>query len=215
MGNTTAEAALESPQQERSRQLRRYSRARPGLFAAGFATYGLLYCTQPLLPAFSESFGVTPAESALTLSLATQSMAFCMLIAGALSESWGRRWMMIGSMGIASIVTLLAALLPGWHTLLALRAVTGMALAGVPPVIVAYMTEEFAALATALASALATKTRTAAPASASLRSLSAACALRRVNSSLAPFRSASHSSLLPSAALEAAPLRLVGLLEGS
>ncbi len=147
MGEQAADAALESPAQERSRQQRRYARARPGLFAAGFATYGLLYCTQPLLPAFSESFGVSPAESALTLSLATQSMAVCMLIAGALSESWGRRWMMIGSMGIAAIVTLLAALLPGWHTLLALRAVTGMALAGVPPVIAAYLTEEFAVIA--------------------------------------------------------------------
>jgi len=50
-----------------------YLRANLALFLAGFATFSLLYCVQPLLPAFAKSFRVSPAESSLAMSLSIVS----------------------------------------------------------------------------------------------------------------------------------------------
>ena len=48
-----------------------FRRVNLALFAAGFATFGLLYCVQPLLPEFTRDYGVSEAVSALSLSLTT------------------------------------------------------------------------------------------------------------------------------------------------
>ena len=58
---------------------------------AGFATFSLLYCVQPLLPAFAQDFRVSPAESSLALSLSTGFLAVAILGASAVSEVLGRR----------------------------------------------------------------------------------------------------------------------------
>ena len=55
------------------------------LFCAGFATFALLYYVQPLLPVFSESFGLGAAQASLALSVTTGLMAPAMLVAGAIS----------------------------------------------------------------------------------------------------------------------------------
>ena len=47
-----------------------FRRINLALFAAGFATFGLLYCVQPLLPEFTRDYGVNEAVSALSLSVA-------------------------------------------------------------------------------------------------------------------------------------------------
>lgn len=66
-----------------------FRRVNLALFAAGFATFGLLYCVQPLLPEFTRDYGVSEAVSALSLSLTTFVLAFGMLFVGALSDAWG------------------------------------------------------------------------------------------------------------------------------
>ena len=62
-----------------------YRKAGTALFLLGFASFSLIYCVQPLLPAFAESFALTPAESALALSLTTGFLAISILLAGAFS----------------------------------------------------------------------------------------------------------------------------------
>ena len=57
------------------------------LFAAGFSTFALLYCVQPLMPEFSREFGVGAAASSLSLSLTTGLLAVSMLVASSLSEA--------------------------------------------------------------------------------------------------------------------------------
>jgi nicotinic acid phosphoribosyltransferase len=57
------------------------------LFCAGFATFALLYYVRPLLPVFSESFGLGAAQASLALSVPTGLMAPAMLVAGAISET--------------------------------------------------------------------------------------------------------------------------------
>src|SRR5699024_6818231 len=73
---------------------RAFWQANLALFAAGVATFGLLYCVQPLMPGFSRHFGVSEAVSALSLSVTTAVLAVSMLFAGALSDTLGRKRVM-------------------------------------------------------------------------------------------------------------------------
>ena len=51
-----------------------YHRITLALFLAGLATFALLYATQPLLPLLSTDFGVSPAQSAWSVSFATAGL---------------------------------------------------------------------------------------------------------------------------------------------
>ena len=64
-----------------------YLRANLALFAAGFSTFSLLYCVQPLMPLLAHDFGLTPAQTSLVLSVSTLLLACAILFAGLLSES--------------------------------------------------------------------------------------------------------------------------------
>jgi YNFM family putative membrane transporter len=119
-----------------------YLRANLALFAAGFSTFSLLYCVQPLMPLLAHDFGLTPAQTSLVLSVSTLLLAFAILFAGLLSESIHRKTLMGGSLVLSSGLTLLAAVLPGWHDLLVTRALLGIVLGGVPAVAMAYLAEE-------------------------------------------------------------------------
>lgn len=121
---------------------RRFLRASAALFMAGFATFSLLYCTQPLLPEFATAFGLSPATSSLALSAATASLAFSILLASALSETLGRRGLMFASLCAAALLNLCAALAPAWGWLLAARTLEGVVMGGVPAVAMAYLAEE-------------------------------------------------------------------------
>jgi MFS transporter, YNFM family, putative membrane transport protein len=121
-----------------------YRRISFALFLAGFATFSLLYCVQPLLPLFASEFDVGAAQSSLALSLSTGSLAFSILCAGALSERLGRRGVIFASMALAAVFNMCAALEPTWHGILIARALEGLALGGVPAVAMAYLAEEIA-----------------------------------------------------------------------
>jgi YNFM family putative membrane transporter len=119
-----------------------FHRTNLALFAAGFSTFALMYCVQPLMPVFTHVFQVGAAESSLSLSLTTGTLAFAMLVASALSEAWGRKPVMVASLFASAVLTSLAALMPSWHGLLVLRALMGLTLSGLPAVAMAYVSEE-------------------------------------------------------------------------
>jgi YNFM family putative membrane transporter len=119
-----------------------YRRLSIALFAAGIATFSSLYCTQPLLPLLQAGFGVTPAQSALTVSMATLALGIGMLLVSPLSDAYGRVRFMRMSLAATAIVGLACAVAPTWPALLALRTVQGLALAGLPAVAMAYLREE-------------------------------------------------------------------------
>ncbi len=119
-----------------------YRRISVAFFLVGFATFSLLYCVQPLLPVFAQDFGVSPASSSLSLSLSTGFLSLAIFCADPLSERLGRRGVMFGSMGAASVLNILASVAPSWSMLLMIRALEGFALGGVPAVAMAYLAEE-------------------------------------------------------------------------
>jgi YNFM family putative membrane transporter len=130
-----------TPQKHRSGEAD-FRRASVALFAAGMSTFALLYVAQPLMPDFASSFRVSPTVSALTLAVTTGSLALALIPAGWLSDEVGRVPVMIGSVLLGSLLGLAAAFAPSFPFLLALRALQGIALAGLPAVAMAYLTEE-------------------------------------------------------------------------
>ncbi|PRZ40873.1 YNFM family putative membrane transporter [Antricoccus suffuscus] len=119
-----------------------FRRVSLALFAGSLASFGLLYCLQPLLPEFTRAFDITPAQSTLSISMCTAGLGVGLVFLGPLSDSIGRtrviRWALIGS----SLLTALCAVAPNWTFVLIMRALTGVALAGFPAVAMAYLREE-------------------------------------------------------------------------
>jgi MFS transporter, YNFM family, putative membrane transport protein len=119
-----------------------YRRLSLALVIAGFSTFSLLYCVQSLLPIFAHDFNVSATEASLAVSLATGAMAIALLVASVISDRVGRRQMMALSLFAGSLLTLLSIVLPGWHVFLFTRFLTGLALAGIPAIAMAYVAEE-------------------------------------------------------------------------
>jgi YNFM family putative membrane transporter len=119
-----------------------YRRANLALFAAGLATFALLYSTQALLPALSRGLHLSPAQASLTVSASTGALAVALLPVSALSEKYGRVPVMTASVFSASLLALAVPFAPDLTTLVALRAVQGVALAGLPATAMAYLAEE-------------------------------------------------------------------------
>ena len=94
------------------------------------------------LPEFTTTFGVSPAQSALSVSVTTASLAIAIFVAGFVSEGWSRHRLMTLSLTASSLLTIIVAFLPSWHALLFVRALEGLALGGVPAVAMAYLAEE-------------------------------------------------------------------------
>ncbi|MGW7067705.1 MFS transporter [Streptomyces sp. NPDC054855] len=119
-----------------------YRRMSFALFLAGVATFALLYSTQALLPLVSADFGVSASTASWTVSAATGALALFVLPLSALSERFGRRTLMTVSLTVAVVVGLLVPFAPSIGALIALRAVQGAALAGLPASAMAFLAEE-------------------------------------------------------------------------
>jgi YNFM family putative membrane transporter len=119
-----------------------YRRVNLALFCAGFVTFITLYDVQPLLPLFAREFDVSPAMASLPLSFSTVALALGMLVAGTLSETLGRRPVITVALFLTSILAILTYFSHSFASLLLLRLLQGVVLAGVPSVAMAYLGEE-------------------------------------------------------------------------
>lgn len=147
-------AALTDAEHFIERGTREFTRANVALFAAGFTTFALIYCVQPILPVFATEFGITAAKSSFALSFTTQSLAVCMLVASALSESFGRKPVMVASLFASSVLMTASSFAPSWQSFLWLRALAGVAFSGLPATAMAYVGEEVAVRSVGLAMGL-------------------------------------------------------------
>ncbi|MFF7454968.1 MFS transporter [Kitasatospora sp. NPDC008115] len=131
---------------------RSFRRANLALFAAGIATFVLLYSTQGLLPVLSDDLALTPGQASWTASAATLGLALALLPASALSDRYGRTTVMTASTLAASTLALALPFAPDLTTLVVLRVLQGAALAGLPATAMAYLAEEVhpSALASAM-----------------------------------------------------------------
>jgi len=121
---------------------RGYRRAVLAMLAAGLATFNALYATQALLPTLVDDLGITPTEAALTVSATTGMLAVCIVPMSILSERFGRGRLLIISALTATALGLVLPLAPDATTLILLRALQGIAIAGVPAVAMTWLSEE-------------------------------------------------------------------------
>jgi len=121
---------------------RDYRRAVLAMLAAGLASFNALYATQALLPMLVDDLGMTPTGAALTVSATTGMLAICIVPASILSERFGRGRILVISALLATAIGLGLPLAPDGATLIALRALQGIAAAGVPAVAMTWLSEE-------------------------------------------------------------------------
>ncbi|GGE57141.1 putative MFS-type transporter YybF [Pullulanibacillus camelliae] len=112
------------------------------LFAGGFSTFAILWATQPLLPDIAKTYHISPAASSLSLSSTTIALSISLLVAGSLSEVFGRKRIMTLSLILSSVFSILTAFSPSYHLLILGRILQGISLAGLPAVAMAYLGEE-------------------------------------------------------------------------
>ena len=134
-----AAAALPAPLAAGTRE---YRAAKWALFVGGFATFAMFYGPQPLLSLFGQAFGLTPAQASGVLSCTAGAMAVGLIPAGLLAQRVGPKPVMIASIVLGALCSLLCAAAPNYATLLALRALLGLCLSGLPAVASAYLAEE-------------------------------------------------------------------------
>ncbi len=124
-----------------------FRRINVALFCAGFVTFVTLYDVQPLLPLFAQEFKISPAMASLPLSCSTIALAVGMLVAGTVSETLGRRRVMTVALFLTSLLAMATIFSHSFESLLAVRLLQGVVLAGVPSVAMAYLGEEMDAQA--------------------------------------------------------------------
>jgi YNFM family putative membrane transporter len=94
------------------------------------------------MPYLSREFGVSPTVASLSLSVTTCILAVSMLLFGSLSEVWGRKPIMTFAISTSSLLAVLTAFVPNFHSLLVLRGLQGFVLSGLPAIAMAYISEE-------------------------------------------------------------------------
>ncbi|MEJ6549760.1 MULTISPECIES: MFS transporter [unclassified Corynebacterium] len=119
-----------------------YRRIMVAAATAGLASFNAMYLTQSVLPAIHDGLGVSPTTAALTVSATTGMLAVAVIPVSILSERVGRRRVLQVSVLVATALSLLLAAAPGIGTLVGLRALQGVAVAGVPAVMMSFLSEE-------------------------------------------------------------------------
>ncbi len=122
-----------------------FRRANWALILGGFACFTLLYGTQPLLPEFTESFGISPTMASLTVSAGTLTLAFLLIPLSMLSDKFGRAPLMKAALLGATLFTWLSAFAPNFEWLVLSRAGVGACIAALPAAAMAYLGEEISA----------------------------------------------------------------------
>ncbi|MFZ3579359.1 MFS transporter [Virgibacillus sp. DJP39] len=138
--------------QEMCTEKERYRRNQPefwkltiGLALASFFIFANLYNVQPLLPIFSREYNVSPTVSSLSLSFTTFSLVISILVFGFFSDRKGRTKLMRVTMWLSIIPLIAIPIVDDFWWILLWRFISGITLAGLPAVAVAFITEEIEA----------------------------------------------------------------------
>ncbi|MCG0019108.1 MFS transporter [Vibrio parahaemolyticus] len=119
-----------------------YKRITLSLALGSFLVFSNLYLLQPMLPTFATLFSISETQVNWLFAASTLALSFSLVPMAVLSESIGRKPVMM--VGLFSIPGISALMLLGdsFIFLVACRALIGIALAAFAAVAVAYMAEE-------------------------------------------------------------------------
>ncbi|MBE1275844.1 MFS transporter [Enterovibrio baiacu] len=128
-----------------------YRKATFALSFGSFLVFCNLYLFQPMLPVFAIGFDVTATKVNWLLASTTLGLSVSLLPWAMLSEKVGRRPVMLTSLVLIPLVSMLSLWAESFWTLVLLRGLMGIALAGYAAVAVAYIAEEFSPMALVMA----------------------------------------------------------------
>src|ERR1700712_4001488 len=134
-----ADAALPPPLEAGSAAHRP---AKWALFVGGFAVFAMFYGPQPLLSLFGTAFHLSAAQASEVLSATAGAVALGLIPAGFLAQRFSPKPVMLSAIVLGALCSLLCAAAPDYATLIALRALLGLCLAGLPAVASAWLAEE-------------------------------------------------------------------------
>ncbi|QQK65083.1 MFS transporter [Cobetia sp. cqz5-12] len=133
------QSELPEPLKAHGRDWRRMTQA---LCLGSFVVFINLYLVQPLLPLLATDLGLSSLQASLSLSVSTLTLAMALLVFGPLSDALGRRRILLWTLAGGVACSGLALFAEGFWSLLAVRALQGFLLGGLPAVAVAYMSDE-------------------------------------------------------------------------
>ena len=119
-----------------------YRRLLAALVCAGIATFAQLYSPQGILQLIAADLGIRAEQAALAVSAATGGLALAVIPWTFVGDRIGRLRAMVIAVASATVLSLLAAWAPSFPLLLLLRFLEGAALAGVPALAMAYLSDE-------------------------------------------------------------------------
>ena len=120
-----------------------YRRAILALFFGSLTAFGTEYCVQPIIPMFSDTFGLQPAMASLAVSFGIGGMAAAMLLIASFAKRLPRKKVMSLALLLSAGMAILMAVSQSFELILALRLCQGIVLAGFPAMAIAYVNEEF------------------------------------------------------------------------
>ena len=119
----------------------RYRRALIALFCAGLATFAQMYSPQGLLPQIGREFAVDPGAASWAIGATTIGVAAGALPWARVSDRLGRVATMRWAATAALVIGLTVPAAPSFEALIAMRAVEGIALGGLPAIAVTALAE--------------------------------------------------------------------------
>jgi len=117
------------------------SRFAAAVVAAGVAIFAQAYALQGILPVIAGELGVTASTAALAISATTLGVAASAIPWALLSERFGRTRIMRVCFLAATVLGIVSAFAPTFELLVLARGLTGIALGGLPALVVSYITE--------------------------------------------------------------------------
>lgn len=112
------------------------------MFLSGLSVFAQLYLFQPLLPALTRTFVISPSKSSLAVSISTVGMGAGLFLAIFIADRLPRKKMMVCSLLASSILTIFSALATDFPMVIAMCFVKGLLVSGVSAVALAYIREE-------------------------------------------------------------------------
>ncbi|KGQ70420.1 bicyclomycin/multidrug efflux system protein [Chelonobacter oris] len=115
------------------------------LSVSSFLVFANLYVVQPLLSMFAEGYDISLNLANWVFASASLGMSLCLIPWALLADRYGRRLVMLLSLGLSALFSLSLVFSDSVTMWIVLRLLQGIALAGLPAVAIAYISEEFEA----------------------------------------------------------------------
>lgn len=124
---------------------RQFVASRPVIWLIGFFAFVNVYSMQSVLPLLMAEFDATPVQAGLTVGATILAVALLSPFMGMLSDAWGRKGIICGSLFAMALPTALIPLADSLAQIIGLRFLQGLAVPGIVVVVLAYVGEEFQA----------------------------------------------------------------------